>query len=69
MHRRCPRNLLLGIDHWEHERAVSVAARAVSSLPADAASVAADGHSVRKDLSSVSGVKFLQSRHKKELYS
>lgn len=69
MHRRCPRNLLLGVDRWKHERAASVAARAVSSLPADAASVAADGRSVRKDLSSVSGVKFLQLHHKKQLYS
>lgn len=60
VHWRCPRNLLLGASHWDHGRAATVAARAVSSLPADAASVAADGHSVTKDLSYVSEGKFLQ---------
>lgn len=34
-------------DHWEHGRAASVVARAVSSLPADAAFAAADVHSER----------------------
>lgn len=47
----CPGNLPQVGGHQEHQRAASVAARAGSSLPADAASAAAGGHSVRKDLS------------------
>lgn len=50
-HMTCPGNLPRAGGHWEHQRAASVAARAGSSLPADAASAAAGGHSVRKDLS------------------
>lgn len=47
----CPGNLPQTGGHREHQRAASAAARAGSSLPADAASAAAGGHSVRKDFS------------------
>lgn len=57
-HTRRPRNPLLGAGRWEHRRAAAAAARAGSSLPADAASVAADVHSAGKDHSAVSKVTY-----------
>lgn len=50
-HTTCPENLPRAGGHRQHRRAASVAAGAGSSLPADAASAAAGGHSMIKGLS------------------